>query len=74
MPEKMSTVQKCWHGLVRKSFCVLQALPLFSREYLFCSWAVTGNSGFSQFIGDFHVFPGANPEFPVTVGSGGIFL
>jgi hypothetical protein len=54
-------------------FCVLQAMPLFSRGYLFGYWAVTGNSGFDMFMGHSQVFPGVNPEFPATARSGGIF-
>jgi hypothetical protein len=51
----------------------LQAVPLFSRGYLFGSGAVTGNSAFNLFVGDHQVFLGVNPEFPVTAGSSGIF-
>jgi len=56
---------------IRFSF---EAIPLFSRGYLFPQGAVAKNSGFNGLMGDCQRLWGVNPEFLATASYGGIFL
>jgi hypothetical protein len=51
-----------------------EAMPLFSRGYLFPQGAVAKNSGFNRLQGDSQGLWGVNPKFLATASCGGIFL